>query len=124
MNYDDMPAGPEMDALVAERVMGEIVSSGDKIVPVNGWEACRYIPEYSSRIEAAWEVVEKLIERRLYMRVMACEGIEYSFDMNIKTFWRVELKEGQAIEPHITATSFDTAPLAICRAALKAVDSK
>jgi len=53
-------AGPELDALIAEKVMGQTRSEGlpGKFEPQIGrWP---YLPPYSTNIEAAWEVAEKL----------------------------------------------------------------
>lgn len=58
-----MNAGRELDALIADKVMGLRVRHRPGmepcIMPANGapWET---IPHYSTDIRAAWEVVEKL----------------------------------------------------------------
>jgi len=121
-------AGREMDARVAEKVMGwESVTDELEIAKREGvpecvdsqrwhrkqvWfngnekmacEECGTLPDYSTSIAAAWEVVEKFEAMQLFRyttgRYIACLA-----DGN-------SLHEGEA----------DTAPLAICKAALKAV---
>ena len=120
MNYDEMPAGREMDVLVAERVMGlelremeiaigGIVGGPGKIikeklwVPKNGppgyvLNGC--LKEYSTYISAAWEVLEKFprFDLSRYRGKLYCIGIG----------------DDETLAP--------TAPLAICRAALKSVE--
>jgi hypothetical protein len=133
----DVSAGRELDALVAEKVMGwvyreywgQLVPSEHLDAPMwSEWaqdksgDVCRHpinrmpnipyrgdkpwIPEYSTDISAAWEVVEKNKEYWFFLM--------YSADM--KQWWceyRVNKQKGR-----VTA---DTAPLAICRAALLAM---
>lgn len=64
-----MKAGREMDALVAEKVMGWTDRHGEFAIPPDTSPhrgAIRYMPEkvppYSTDISAAWQVVEKLWE--------------------------------------------------------------
>ena len=102
MNYDDMPAGLELDALVAERVMGYVstllgYTYGYKLVDV---------PPFSADIASAWKVVENIHARGLIIRVSNGDGD--SFDCDIL-----------GTEGHVSA---ETWPLAICRAALKAME--
>lgn len=83
MTPADMPAGPEMDALVAEKVMGwrwrkssatgrrclfsptrwpewfTALADGTEGI-VGDWDRPTHIPRYSTDIAAAWEVVEKM----------------------------------------------------------------
>lgn len=108
-----MKAGRELDALVAEKVMGWDLVPTRHLVrlryfrqPGTDSRAARercYLPRYSEDIAAAWGVVEKLsgYERKLEE---CSEGWCFTFEAG-EEFW------GQA----------DTAPLAICLAALKAV---
>ena len=73
MTIDDMPAGREMDALVAEKVMGyehckdpaEYWGIPDAPKDNKNWKHYSRIffgdpPKFSTDIAAAWEVVEKL----------------------------------------------------------------
>ncbi len=89
----NLPPGPELDALVAEKVMGwtELMIRGGGV------------PAYSTSIADAWTVVEKFSD----------------FD------WKLESHgEGHTFTIYKDATHYcgdaDTAPLAICYAALNA----
>ena len=129
-----MEPGREMDALVAEKVMGLTVRSwrdlngfdqDDCDFYVNKpdateprWGHCRHLPWYSTDIAAAWEVVEKMHEN--------CGPDEWCFkleDVGQKTgasvtgaYWNAQFCVGQggsAVEL--------TTPHTICLAALKAM---
>src|SRR3990167_1467186 len=86
MTIDEMPAGPEMDALVAEKVMGEpqphdapveMGSISGVLTMFNNYPWKAWLPEclglgkpwtwrplpYSTDIAAAWKVVEKICGR-------------------------------------------------------------
>jgi hypothetical protein len=120
----NMPAGREMDALIAEKLMGY----------VNGRKCYRYadnsgdwwtthIPHYSTDIEAAWEVLEK-------MRADCSGGGEPDYIMlncykELEPHWycaKIWAHHDGDI-PEVEATA-ETAPLAICRAALLAICGK
>ena len=134
MNIDDMPAGRELDALVAEKVMGWCITAwndgepwGNREVfppfePINGIPAdCDCIshseagepPHYSTDIAAAWEVVEKLDgggERGTFWWMISSPGND--------TMYSARIFEGSV---EIVGAMAPTAPLAICRAALRTV---
>ncbi len=113
---DNMPAGREMDALIAEKVMmfpmaaiphaltkdKRVIDKGD-----HAWLECKC---YSTDIAAAWEVVEKLMP--------SCEQgnpeINRGFDGK-KPAWHVYFDGGD--RGHAIG---ETISLAICRAALLA----
>lgn len=120
-----MQAGRELDALIAEKVMGLVLtcpvdSRYDHCVGTNrdGSSAkrnfCRWpdgnehwIPFYSTSIEAAWGIVEK----------MSCPILELNGGQ-----WEcacLGMKSNPLHEPVMGIA--DTAPLAICLSALKAV---
>lgn len=107
------PADRCLDALVAERVMG-IVSN----VGVVGWmlDSRGYtvrVPEYSTDIAAAWQVVEKLD----FTIVKVDEGWMVG-KLDINAFTNDSgVVYGCIYDPGLA----ETAPLAICRAALLAV---
>ena len=71
MNQDNMTAGREMDALIAEKVFGwaELWTDGKEYMMYPPWEQNmgvgydeRYpVPHYSTDIAHAWEVIEKLL---------------------------------------------------------------
>lgn len=130
MDIDTMQAGRELDALVAEKVMGYLWwhRDGDNLLlePQSvAWQEslhlepgkidapqdiCLGMDNYSTDIAAAWLVVEKL-----HMTVhtpgasFACGEYKNYRD------YAAETQDGEL-------TSAATAPLAICRAALKAQD--
>ena len=116
----NIKAGREMDALIAEKVMGwkKIVIGGV------GWfvkesplgMSYQYMTqsgdfEPSTDIAAAWQVVEKMSSRKDWDEHPVCIVRNYAF----KDMWTVELRDYD-----FDATA-ETAPLAICRAALLAV---
>ena len=126
MNVDEMPAGREMDALVAEKVMGQ--------VPCDRWHLLHpfagYIKDdggfphaecypaamgpcaYSTLISAAWEVVPVMGRHQPFPQYL--EVANRFSDAE----WVAKVFEGCVMVAEAYA---DTAPLAICRAALKAV---
>lgn len=85
--------------------------------------ACFTLPNYSTDIAAAWEVVEKI-------KVLPERGMRKFGGRNTPEFvlvwdvdhWYVDF-DGQGTVPPIHAEG-ETAPLAICLAALKAVEAK
>ena len=100
-----MEAGRELDALVAEKVMGA------KVVFVEN------VPYYSTDIAAAWEVVNHLLchgwDEKYFFR------LHYdNVDLWDASFYKESSSDGGG--PDVWGTA-DTAPLAICLAALKAV---
>ena len=117
-----MKAGRELDALIAEKVMGltrhdesyvaEGVGKVLRFVWRDGCGGCVYsgdmfLPHYSTNIADAWEVVEKADLWSLYGSIG---------DGPYRACIQFEDREGL-----MTA---DTAPLAICLAALKAVSQE
>ena len=132
-----MKAGRELDALIAEKVMGwEAVNDELEIAKREGnpdlvdsqrwhrrkvWfkgnekmacEECGTLPAYSTDIADAWEVVRK-------MGMVLIENSGEAFGKLDE--WNVQFvghdKEG---EPHWVSESAETVELAICLAALKA----
>ena len=113
MDIDTMPAGHKLDELVAQKVMGcKLMKFSD------GFSCCgcenhphdhgthegyNYIKPYSTDIAAAWEAVEKMIERGDRPR------LAYVYPAGT---W--------AFESFTIPSYGETVPLAICRAALKA----
>ena len=127
-----MPAGREMDALVAEKVMGlpGMVLGADTRCPITGgemrmgvsrawcfdcheWHHSPY-KEYSIDISAAWEVVEK-------MRANGC-GFSTSDYGGFRKGWSVTFYNRHGDAP--ATYEAETLPIAICRAALKAVEGR
>jgi len=116
-------AGRELDALVAEKVMGlSITTWGDPNSPIVGYDKfTRDLPHYSTSISAAWEVVEKLImigSNVGHTWTMEYDLEDLAWDVGYKgwdydTGWSWEMVDWPVTAP--------TAPHAICLAALKAV---
>lgn len=100
----NMPAGYEINKLVQSFVMGGLPPVSDDIMP-------EFIKPFSSDISAAWQVVEKLNSNPKNV----CVDV-----------WHDE--SGWYCSVHFIgdteADKADTAPLAICRAALLAVMGK
>lgn len=105
-----MKAGRELDALIAEKVMGwerlEKILHPPGPYEMNAWG--NMIPHYSTDIDAAWEVVEKMHSMRLQTSIITTEkGVSVTID------------EFYCHSPDETIA--ETAPHAICLAALKAL---
>lgn len=114
---NELPAGRELDALIASKVMGWPIVEGrtnDNGVISPCWTSyrddvsLRPIPEYSADIAAAWQVVEK-IAHNVKLTKYHRNG-EPLFECVID---RIALSQ-------MVSEIADTAPIAICRAALKA----
>lgn len=142
-DIDKLEAGRELDALIAERVMGwKWCASPNTFKPGRPWrrwlaEPYRNMPVwdgvtempidglfdeesnvlyYSTDIAAAWEVVEKL--RETWPVVLVTVGpkhydVEINTDKGSPSHYRL-VEDAQA----------ETLPLAICRAALKAISTQ
>lgn len=120
-----MKAGRELDALVAEQVMGLDVhwsSSNEPLLTVRSAPNAHHhkeLPPYGTDIAAAWEVVEKVGGKayvEMGLRNDAGDGADWC-----ATFGHAEgntkwIEDGGAFA--------ETAPLAICLAALKAVGAE
>lgn len=104
---DKLEVGFELDALVAEKIFND--------TPPRGYG----VPDYSTDIAAAWEVVEKMASKGFDAEVMSLSSGLPSVDDNHRCYcefqvpWRIGFNRLRAFAP--------TVPLAICRAALKAV---
>lgn len=102
----ELVAGRDLDALVAERVMGWEAPTWHH---PEGWGTSdSSIPHFSTDISAAWEVVEKMRPDWTLDFRATCEGYFASFDNMSQTF------------EHF---SRESAAHAICLAALKALES-
>jgi len=115
---EELKVGREMDALVAEKVMGwergdwlKKWPDGSKQEYFDVWiipelAPLHNTPLFSTSIAAAWQVVEKLVRSPDTLRLIISElGVTAVFTHN-----KQAIGEG------------DTAPEAICLAALKAID--
>ncbi|MGD0234317.1 MAG: hypothetical protein ABSC55_07220 [Syntrophorhabdales bacterium] len=122
----NMPAGPEMDALVAKEVMGYSVdfeeghsSTGDAkrvwfIVTGENQLSRSKIPKFSTDVEAAWKIGKKMRSRGDALSLQHRNMIDNAPGTAIWTAWF-----GRANDLAWAATP----SLAICRAALLAVRS-
>lgn len=127
---EQLPAGRELDALIAEKVMGRCphretrryciedgnsVDSGYECVAcgkdVYGSERC---PAFSTDMTAAWPLVEKLRADGMEVDLLSEPG-------NVDG-WAV--KTNRPDEEFCQIVTAPTAPLAICRAALATVESE
>jgi hypothetical protein len=98
----NMPAGRELDALIAERVMGLKVDRRNDGTP----HYLTWTP-YSTDMSAAWEIVRAMEEKREWFKL---GNVIPNSDAIV---YEASFGDAYACE--------DTAPLAICRAALLAV---
>ena len=146
MNIDEMQAGLELDALIAEKVMGWVKISWDGAMCAPGslterwiWKLCsperaaellessEYrlaiesdlpakkqwrdgIPDFSTDLAAAWQVVEKTKEYQGAFTIFADEVIEFCGARDLFSDVGIRVVLGR-----ISA-------LIICRAALKAME--
>lgn len=101
----------QLDALVAEKVMGQSVGSDCD----HSYGTCLCFPCYSADISAAWQVLEKLRER--FEAVAVVSDAQTGPGADPSKGW---VCFGQ--RPHFQADGV-TAPEAICRAALQAVEA-
>lgn len=107
---DELKPGRELDALIAHKVMGLEVHNGFEVVGEGAFRApSRAFPvkRYSTDIAAAWEVVDSLRSR--------FEGFYWNLNETYDGMWTVNFW------PKGSELNGDTAPHAICLAALKAV---
>lgn len=131
MRIDEMPAGRECDALVAEKVMGYTLSELSlpaypkyKLFDIESGEFSGYVkevPHYSTDIAASWEVAGRLTK-------IQCGDDFYAFEITKKHYgWWVRVKHPLWMGIHnelgknyeMYQAHADAAPLAICRCALK-----
>lgn len=139
MNYDEMPAGHELDNLIAKAVMGwKECHDDDRGSPPGMFETSRASARYrftspenaersdvdfrpSTEISCAWEVTSIMLARKRPLILWQIDDGSWCAattdgEPSHDDFW---------IDDHIDhyATA-STAPLAICRAALKAMEMK
>jgi len=103
---DDLAAGRELDARVARDVMGWQRDTPDSIWWRVG-ERLIEAPPFSTDIGAAWQMVEHMRRRRRFVQITCPVGDEIAVD--------IEGPNGETLE----SSWAESAPLAICRAALK-----
>jgi hypothetical protein len=122
---DALPNGRDLDALVAEKVMGWIDIKKQSIANAYGQPVMEdyvgqpsigatqpvLVPRYSTMIQEAWKVADKLRGEVQFLAVISGKGPQGTQP------WICKInREGAFLEERA-----DTAPLAICLAALKGV---
>jgi len=134
-----LEAGPELDALVAEKVMGWHRAacsnwterrSGQPWLDVDSLSAANPFWSPSTDIAAAWEVVEKVRGWKPKVRgnTCACFAIDapaVTGGLEKPAVWAAGWHDyaGWERAGSLEATA-DTAPLAICRVSLLALESR
>lgn len=113
---NNLPAGRELDLLVAERVLGDMVARHTAMGP----------RPYSTDIAAAWEVVEKLREMVASVRAGSLVITPYAYPQVSGDEWCVMHNYDGYDGRHDARwrVSAKTAPHAICLAALQALGSE
>ena len=104
IDFRQMDAGPEMDELVAERVMGSPR-------PGPGFVRWAPVPRYSTDIAAAWQVVERLRGQHWWPAVLTQNNV--AFPWSCEAIPPLDNSPGGMVWGYGT-----TAPQAICRCAL------
>ena len=131
----DLPAGPELDALVAEKVMGweplrgKVAGAHGEGVPedrqhlkcvwdLNGKRMacaeCGTLPHFSTSIGDAWEVVEKVKEWRFSRRHRFMLALQDEVSKTLNEY-------GVGVRVAWEGIFLLITPYAICLAALRAV---
>lgn len=119
MRVDEMEAGRELDALVAEKVMGWIINVDAYVTEtLTMSEAWKPIPNFSTDIVAAHQVFSSRFLTSQVIGYTVEDPSEYPAAQDIGVLgwakrWFCTCDGEPVYAP--------TAPLAICRAALKAV---
>lgn len=127
----DLKPGRELDALVAEKVMGwsDCKASdehGCAIGYTPYWKretyGCEVVPYYSTSISDAWEIVEKISQKES----PSGDCFHFFIDKDDEDYWccfdsRVPHKDGGMNVIDRFEANSNSAPHAICLAALKAV---
>lgn len=117
MKLADMQPGEALDMLVAEKLFGMKFCTKDRFGhlamecdgPYHNYEDADGLEHYSTDISKAWQVVEKLRPGK-FVWIKDCGGFG----------WRVEILSTSPTDVQIDfAETADSAPLAICRAALR-----
>lgn len=110
----------ELDAKVAVEVMGwvkpdpayhEWIRLGEKAPGATTDD----IPRYSADIRLAWLVVEKVVADGMTVILNRLDGNDH---------WTFCIGEGDAVNGEIAEAEGETAPQAICRAAILAVEGQ
>lgn len=98
----------EINALIAEKVLGFEVRDGNIVRD----QKRSGIPSYSTKIEWAWKVVEKLRETKIF-------SLYDAWDENDNPIFGANFQYNDMYHVINYEAYAETAPLAICKAALK-----
>lgn len=119
----DLKPGPELDTLIAEKVMGGrakmlAASEGSQAEYERARREVSYCRGYSTDIVAAWEVVQRLIElgKPIDLQFELSTSSEYPEEWQVSVQW-----DGEESSNGPFYLLGSTAPHAICLAALKVV---
>jgi hypothetical protein len=123
INPAEMEACRELDEAVAEQVMGWTIIKRSQLSR-NHWpwrrpdgEFTYALPAFSVDLYAAWEIVDRM--RQFHLSFQA-KGWINSQDVEVRFSDWYAANGGNGIVVYAIASSF---PLAICRAALKAIET-
>jgi hypothetical protein len=116
-----LEAGRELDALVAEKVMGETVATfiTDGEAHPLLWCDGSDLPNYSTDIRDAWQVVERMRSHG-GVRFGNLHLVAYAYNRTYASFDSKDLPMMEG-DYSVEANGEHATPLAICRAALAAV---
>ncbi len=124
-----MEAGQELDALIAEKVMGfkrwEGVPNAfhaKVVLPYQTAEPCEP-PHYSTDIASSWQVAEKVWEALRITKYEQWALFDLQIDAN-GMYWATFIIKSSSAPDHKVEVFENSAPLAICGAALKALEVK
>lgn len=122
LNPKVIEPGPALDALIADKVLDEDVVREDGVYYLK--EQLEFereylqVPHYSTSIAAAWEVVESFNNMVLFVVTRGVTKQEGPIEQQ----WTCELEQRDRSKDYwLKIVHGDTAPHAICLAALKAV---
>lgn len=124
--------GRELDALIAEKVMGKPASVNSLYDPNDDdaypdeWVLCEGgpLPFYSKEMNAVWDVVEHLAAKEIALQLWRAEKNEIGgpwFAIFTRDYWFGHPFKGEAL---LKIESAETAPQAICLAAIKQIQDK
>lgn len=106
-----LPLLGQLDALVAERVMGWSVRRDGNSYYCTQKNGGFFVPRFSSDMGAAWQVVEELAKNGLVVEIR--HNAKGKFQVTGVNCWRETRRPEEVIDP--------SAPIAICLAALRFV---
>lgn len=125
---DYMNPGRELDALIAEKVMGWKNIKGELywLAGLSDRGIAEDVPYYSTDIAAAWEVFEKIktLKNNLSIQISGTSDCPNLLSVVIRWYIYVADWENGDVMRFSVHESQLTAPHAICLAALKAIENK